>query len=377
MKRHKRILVIIYITIVATALSGCWDSKELDDLAIPLVGAYDLILEEEKEYPDDKYLVTAGIPVFYEDVKDKFHIISSAGRIVGETRGRRNTELGEQVIYGQLQILLFGEELARNENLIELIDIITRNPSIKASLYLIVVKGRAVDLMKRPIHAYPNIGEYLRELLKNSRNNNFYPYTTLYTFNRDLITYETAAILPHVIYSNGDITLSGCCLANKGKVEAELGREETETLVMLRGIKCQGDLSFEAVKDGKTIDYVTFQGSNERRVVMQQQGGKYNFNIQIKLDGVIVEHLKQIPMEDGEDLPKLFKESLEQHIKARAESIVEKVQKEFKFDALSLANYVKAHTREKLTKEDIDRIISEADINVEVKAHIRSAGGKT
>lgn len=377
MKRHKRILVIIYIAVASIALSGCWDSKELDDLAIPLVGAYDLILEEEKEYPDDKYLVTAGIPVFYEDVKDKFHIISSTGRIVGETRGRRNTELGEQVIYGQLQMLLFGEELAKRENLIELIDIITRNASIKASLYLIVVKGRAVDLMKRPIHAYPNIGEYLRELLKNSRKSNFYPYSTLYTFNRDLITYETAAMIPHVIYNDGDISLSGCCLVNKGKVMAELGREETETLVMLRGTKCQGDISFEVVKDGKAIDLATFQGGNERRVAIQRTGDKYIFNIQIKLDGVIVEHMKQKPMNDGEDMPKIFKESLEQHIKGRADSIVEKCQKEFKFDALSLANYVKAHTREKLTKEDIDRIISEADINIEVNAHIRSAGGKT
>ncbi len=377
MKKIKRVFVIICAAMLATVLSSCWDSKELDDLAIPLVGAIDLILDEEKNYTDDKYLVTVGIPVFYEEVKDKFHIISSTGRIIGETRGRRNTELGEQVIYGQLQMLLLGQELAKKENLIELIDIITRDTSVKASLYLIVVKGRAVELMKRPIHAYPNIGEYLRKLLKNSKKNNFYPYTTLYAFNRDIITYETAAILPHVIYNKGEITLSGCCLINKDKVMAELGREETETLVMLRGIKCQGALSFEAVKDGKIIDQATFQGSNNRVVTIQKQEGKYIFNILIKLDGVITEHLKQIPMEDGEDLLKIFKESLEQHIKARAESIVEKTQKEFKFDALSLANYIKAHTREKLTKEDIDRIISEAEINVEVKAHIRSAGGKT
>lgn len=73
---------------------------------------------------------------------------------------------------------------------------------------------------------------------------------------------------------------------------------------------------------------------------------------------------------------KLFQDSLEQHIKTRAEAFVEKTQEEFKFDAFSIANYIKAHTREKLTNEDIDRIVQESEINVEVKVLIRNAGGK-
>ena len=376
MKRHSKAALFSLILIFSSALSGCWDSKELEDLSIPLVGSYDLILEEEKEYPDDKYLVTAGIPVFYEEVDNKFHIIDSTGRIIGESRGRRNTELGEEVIYGQLQMILFGEELAKKENLLELTDIIMRNPSIKASLYVVVVKGRAVDMLRRPIHAYPNIGVYLKALLKNSRSNNFYPDTTLFQFNRDLITYETAAILPHVIYTDGDIRLSGACLVNKERVSAELGREETETIIMLRGIECTGGISFPVMEDGKAMDEATFEGTNKRTVTMESVDGKYVFNIQIKLEGVISEHIKQKPMEDGADFIKLFKEALEQSIKSRAEALVERTQEEFRFDALNLANYIKAHTREKLTKDDIDRIVRESEINVEVEVHLKNAGGK-
>ncbi|HWR62244.1 MAG TPA: Ger(x)C family spore germination protein [Clostridia bacterium] len=375
MRIRKKISAVICTLLIPAMLAGCWDSKELEDLAIPLVGAYDLILEEEKEYPDDKYLVTAGIPVFYENVQEKFHIIESTGRIVGESRGRRNTELGEVVIFGQLQMLIFGEELAREENLLELTDIISRNPAIKASLYLLVAKGRAVDLIRKPIYTYPNIGEYLKALLKNTKNSNFYPCTTLFSLNRDLISYETSAILPHVIYSDGEISLAGSCLANKGKVVAEFGREETETLVMLRGIKCRGAVSFEVMEDGKAVDEATFEGSNSRKVTVERLDDKYLFNIQIKLEGIITEHANQKPI-GGSDLPELFQTSLEQNIKRRAEEFVEKTQKELKFDTLSLANYIKAYTREKLTKEDIDKIVSESDINIEVKAHIRSTGGK-
>ncbi len=357
-------------------LTGCWDAKELDDLSVPLIAAFDKIMESEKEYADDKYLVTVGVPVFYEDVKENFHVIETTGQVVGEARGRRNAQLGEQVIFGQLQLLLIGEELAKKEDLIELTDLITRNPKVKGSIFIIIVKGRGFDIIKTPTHSYPNVGIYLKALLENSRNTNFYPYTKLFDFNRSLISYESAALLPHIIYQDGEIKLAGSCLVNKGKISGEMGREETETAVLLRGIKCRGTLSFKAQKDGKVIDEATFEGTNRRKVTVENEGDKYAFNIQIKLAGTIVEHKKDKPMQDGTDLVKVFQDSLEKHIKKRAEALVKKTQEEFKFDALELANYIKAHTREKLTKEDIDKIIQESEINVEVKVQIRNAGGK-
>jgi hypothetical protein len=145
---------------------------------------------------------------------------------------------------------------------------------------------------------------------------------------------------------------------------------------MLRGIKCQGILSFEAFKDGEVIDKATFRGSNSRKVTVKREGDKYFFNIQIKLTGTIVEHKEQKPIQDGTNLIKVFQDSLEQHIKKRAEAFIKKTQEEYKFDASCLANYIKAYTREKLTKEDIDRIVENAEINVEVKVHIKNAGGK-
>jgi Ger(x)C family germination protein len=375
-KRLKRIILSTSVLLCLLILEGCWDAKELDDLAVPLVVTFDTILESEKEYPDDKFLVSLGIPIFYEDAEKKFHVVETSGKIVGDARERRNSQLGEQVIFGQMQLLLIGEELAKTEDLLEITDILTRNPSVKASLFVVVVKGRAVDLINKPIHDYPNVGLYLKALLKGSKDTIFYPYTTLFDLNRELLSYETAVLVPHIIYRGEHIVLAGSCLVNKGRVAGDLGRDETETAVMLRGINCRGILAFDALKDGEVIDEATFAGTNSRKVIVKREGGKYIFNIQIKLAGIIVEHKEQNPMQDGTDLIKVFQDSLEQHIKKRAEAFIEKTQEEYKFDALCLANYIKAHTREKLTKEDIDKIVQESEINVEVKVKIRNAGGK-
>lgn len=356
-------------------LSGCWDAKELDDLSIPLVAACDAVLEGEKKYPDDKYLVSVGVPIFYKDAEKKFRIVENTGRIIGETRGRRSSELGEPVIFGQLQVVLIGEELAKKENLLEVTDIFYRNPVIKASAFLVIVHGRAADLIKKPISYYPNVGIYLKALLDSSKKTNFYPYTTLFHFNRDLISYETAVLVPHIIYKDGEIVLAGSCLVNKGKMFTELGREETETVVMLRGIKCHGTLAFNVLNGKKANDEAAFECKNSRKVTVKRIGEKYIFDIQIKLEGVIAEHESQEPTQDGTDYLKIFQYSLEESIKKRAEAFVKKTKEEFKFDALNLANYIKAHTREKLAKEDIDRIIQESEINVEVKVQLRNTGG--
>lgn len=376
MKGLKKVILMTSVLLFSIILEGCWDAKELDDLAVPLIVTFDTALESEKQYPDDRYLVSIGIPIFYEEVEQKFHVVESTGEMIGEARERRNSQIGDKVILGQLQLLLIGEELAKTENILEFTDIVSRNPSIKDSLYVVIVKGRAVDLIKKPIHDYPNIGLYLRSLLRDSKATLFYPYTTLFDLNRETLSYETAALLPHIIYREGNVVLAGSCLINNGKVAGDLGREETETAVMLRGIKCRGTLSFEALKDGEVIDRATFSGGNSRKVTMKREGDKYVFNIQIKLSGIIAEHKEQKPMQDGMDLIKIFQDSLEQHIKKRAEAFVEKTQEEYKFDALSLASCIKAHTREKLTKEDIDKIIEDAEINVEVKVQIDNAGGK-
>ena len=116
-KIHKYILLSAVIIINALSLSGCWDERELDELAVPFIRGYDYANEEEKMQPDDKYLISAGFPVFYEDTAEKYHVDITSGSLDGEGINNRNTHFGEQIIQGQLQIVMLGEELIRNENI--------------------------------------------------------------------------------------------------------------------------------------------------------------------------------------------------------------------------------------------------------------------
>lgn len=373
---YRNILLLIVVLSSVSLLSGCWDERKLDELGIPFIVGYDYANEEEREYPDDKYLVSVGSPIFYEDTERKYYVDSTPGSSITDTRGRRNTHFGEHIIFGQIQVLIFSEELASHENLSEVTDSISRNPKVKGSLYMAVVAGRAVDILKMHVEQYPNPGIYVKMLLKNISKSNFFPTCTLFTCSRHVISNYTAPILPYIIQKNREIVVAGSCFINGGKMTDSIGRKETETAVFLRGIEGSGVISYDVTEDNKVIDQVSFSGKNKRKVKIHKEGDKYIVDILVKLSGRLIEHKKNQPIIGSKDMLKLSQKSLEDIIKKRAQDFVRKVQEEYGFDALELANGIKAHSREKLKKDDIDRIIREAEINVDVEVNIENTGGK-
>ncbi len=375
-KTHRYILLFLAIIINALFLSGCWDQRELDELVVPFIIGYDYADEEEKEQPDDRYLISAGFPVFYEDTLKKYHVDITSGSLDGEVISRRNTHFGEQIIQGQLQIVVLGEELISNENIMELTDILSRNPAVKGAIPMAVSAGRAADMLNAPVKQYPNPGIYIQMLIKNIRRTNFFPTCSLFESNRHIISNHTASLLPYIVQKDGNIMFAGSCLLNEGKRMEHLNSEETEIAVMLRGIRSRGMITYDIIEDNKAIDQVTFEGKNRRKVKVKKDGDRYIFNILIKLSGRLFERKKNEPVIDHKDFIKLSQKSLEDLIRKRAEDLIIKVQEEYGFDALELGMEIKAHSREKMNKEDIDRIIQESEINVEVKVQIENAGGK-
>ena len=374
MKLNKALLMVILAA--ALILTGCWDHKELDELMIPFTASFDLTVPEEKEYPDDRYLIGLTYPAFYEGMKEKNNVAAAAGYLVGETRSRRNARVGEPLTTGQIEVVLLGNELAKKGDINEVLDILTRNPSTRASLFLAVVDGRGIDVLKGNVNYYPDSDEYIRSLLRNINKTNFYPYISLFEYNREAFSDYAAPLIPYMSYRNGDIILAGSCYINEGKKIAHLGRAETEIAVMLKGIKGSGTLSFPIKQGDEIIDSISAVLTNKRKVKVKNEGDYYRIDITIKLTGEVVEHSKQVPFEDGKDILELGEKSLEEIIKRRAEAFVERTQKEIKTDTLGVAKYIKAFTRWKLSKADIDEIIQNARINVNVEVKFTDTGGE-
>lgn len=135
----RRIVHLIGIIFISLLLSGCWDKREINDLAIATAISIDK--------KDDEYHVSAQV-VLPTELSMKGGMGSSpvtlyeaSGKSVNEAI-RKLTQVSPRIIYlGHLRVVVISEELAK-EGIATTVDFLSRGWELRSDFYMIVSKGR-------------------------------------------------------------------------------------------------------------------------------------------------------------------------------------------------------------------------------------------
>ncbi|QGH36437.1 Ger(x)C family spore germination protein [Gracilibacillus salitolerans] len=139
-------LVLLFICIVL--LSGCWDKKELNEVAVVIGVGIDKVSDKE-----DVYEITAQvIKPLTEDQGSELPTwsITAQGETVMSAIKNMNRLSPRRLYWSHLQIIIFGEELAR-EGVAPIITWFERDRDSRAGSYLVVTRGSAQDLLNQKI----------------------------------------------------------------------------------------------------------------------------------------------------------------------------------------------------------------------------------
>jgi len=142
--------------LIAMTLTGCWNRRELNTLAIQMGTAIDKV--------DGLYKLTAQIVEPSEVAQSK----SKSGRapvVTYQATGksifeafRKMTDVSPRKIYGaHIRVLIIGEALAR-EGVRNVLDLLARDPEIRTDFFVLVARdGLAEDVLKvlTPIEKIP------------------------------------------------------------------------------------------------------------------------------------------------------------------------------------------------------------------------------
>lgn len=130
--RNLRKLLFIFMTIgLILPLSGCWDRKEVNELALVMAKAIDLT-------PDNRVLVSVhvAIPSRVGGAQTgmgggsggkSFFMISATGRSVSEADANVQKKLPRQLYLPHLRIILIGDRMAKT-GMMDILDHFGRNP---------------------------------------------------------------------------------------------------------------------------------------------------------------------------------------------------------------------------------------------------------
>lgn len=140
-----KLLVILMLLSIFTA--GCWNRRELNDLAITLAMGIDVT-------EDEKFLVTVQVvnPEEVLNYKGSGSTPVTIYQATGETifeAVRNITKISPRGVYpSHLRILLFGETLAK-KGIGQSLDLISRDWELRSDFYIAIARGmRAEEILK-------------------------------------------------------------------------------------------------------------------------------------------------------------------------------------------------------------------------------------
>ncbi|EJL46999.1 putative spore germination protein YfkR [Brevibacillus agri] len=165
----KRLTPIVVLLMGMLVVSGCWDRREVNDMAIVIAMAMD------KE-PNGHYRLSVQVPLVSSlgstsgggggTSGDKTYYVDSAvGKTIREANSMIQSRMSRELYYSHHRMIVIGEQLAK-EGMSDVLDIVARFPENRLTAYLVMTKGKGIELLNAQPQFERFSGEAMRELVK-------------------------------------------------------------------------------------------------------------------------------------------------------------------------------------------------------------------
>lgn len=289
----------ITLLIVITILTGCVRKEILDDVNLESGSAYD--------YVGGKIRGTALIPIYLpnKEVENKtFSAISDLSRDFLRDVQRQSSD---PLVTGSLKVVLFGDRLAKENGILDLIDSFQRDPSIGAGLYLATVKGEAKNILEGQYGKRGN-AIYLSNLIRHNMKNKDIPKTNLHRFLFDFNQVGKTPYLPQLRKIDKDqIEISGISFFRYGHVVDTIPASKMFYFKLLVDKYSQGTLKVSHKKERAAIESI--RSKYKMRLTSKNP---YTVTVKLKVNAILNEYSgKRITPKEIKEIEKLLQKNIE------------------------------------------------------------------
>ncbi len=262
---NKKILLLLLICFL---LTGCYDYKELNTIAILSATSVD--------YQDNEYIVTAEAinpqaPDKTTIIQSPFIIYTGKGKTLQEAY-RKITVTSSKFLYSNhLQILLLSENVAK-EKLPEVLDFFSRNPSIRTEFNVLMYKSDNPLKIITPINVISS-----SSILDTMNTNTKYLGTSLMvTFNDLLNNYlnpHNEIVLPVIEVINQEETSDK---NNKENVQTE-NKEDNKNEEKNKGDSLENTESSTVKETYKLSNIALFKNNKLKGYLTDKESIAFNY----------------------------------------------------------------------------------------------------
>lgn len=295
----KKVRLYFILLFLLSILVGCTETNILDRVGLVTLVGYDVGTEE-------KMATTAVVREVNPEFQSNVEVVTTENETSKGNRLKANRKLSKKLTVGQMRVVLFGEELAKDD-LHFYMDSLLENPSVSNSLYLAVVEGETVPLLQYKYKNIDDIGQHIYRLMEQNIKHEYMISSTLHEIAHDFYMEGKDSTIP-IIKKEGElIELTGVALFNGGKMVSSLPVEDSFYVKLIRDSFKSG--IFETIlkeedipdflKKGNTKEIpIAFDAINSERELKLVNETTPEFDLQLKLKARLLEVYPDVKLGD-------------------------------------------------------------------------------
>jgi len=413
MKKYKFFAVILIVCLQCNMLTGCFDRKELDDMAYPIALGFD-----KGQTNELRMTLQLAVPVNIAggesggDVDKSVIVVTVDTPTIYSGLNMLNSFVSKQIHLAHIKAIIFSEELAK-EGISKYLHAMIRNKGFRPNAHVIVSRGSAeefIGAVKPKLETNP--AKYYEQLLSGYKYTGFTTDSQLISFYHES---ESAAIQPVAVLADvsryksteefdlkqstymekgrkqplegdfkaGDlpktgelkIEVMGLAIFNGGQMIGELDGQETTYHLMVEG---KFNSTFLTMPDPiKSDEFIILDVRRSRmtKKKVEMVNGKPKLHAKVSLESDILSIQSGINYESMDNIGKL-ESAVEQFIKKGINRYLNKSINECGTDTIGFGKALKGKFLTWKEWEEFDWLskYKESTFDVEVDVKIRRPG---
>ncbi|MCA0753964.1 Ger(x)C family spore germination protein [Paenibacillus sp. N4] len=393
----------LVLSMAVPLLTGCWDRLELEERAVVLGVSIDVAGEEaEAEESEvshvegslplpDHAMVRVGVQIALPgriplgpgesgggkgDSSQTVWVIDVVGHSIDDAFMNLQQQVSSKLFFGHLRVIVISEALARR-GMDNVNDYFRRNAEVRRMAWMIVSKGKALDLMKAApkLERVPTL--YLMSTLDEGVKLGKFPedYIGIYWSHSSKKGQE--GFLPYVqMKKEQNVEVSGLAYFRSDKMVGATQPIEIAGYLGLKGINPAGYRSFINVANNSFVSAATQRRSS---IKLEIRNGVPHFRIEVALEVNIEEKIKQEAHITPEVI-RLIQQKQEKNSTLFYENMLKKTQEKGS-DIFGFGERVRAKkpgywNSEIKTKEAWQRMYKDVTFDIVVAVNVRRIGAK-
>lgn len=370
----RRIKSLLLIPLLLIGLFGCAEQKLLEKVGLTVLLGYDLGDESDLS-------TTAVIRQVNPEFQSNIEVITAEDKTSKGTRTKINRKTSKKIVAGQLRVILYGDEKAK-QGIDETLNALGRDADISSSIYLAVVEGESKSLLSYNYENVEDIGQHIFKLLEQNIKEEQIISTTLHEVSHDYHSIGEDIAMPMLTQEGETINISGMALFKKGKMVGILPAEDSFYLKLSRDRYDSG--TFETTIESENLEGAlknnppkeisvvldTIKSQKELKLINQTEP---EFNLYIKMSARLLELNVDMDLGNSKNIANMEK-AINDRLSSEITRVIRYCQ-EVNSDVFGFGQQYQSSVRNSnLTDEKWEKIYQNARVNVKLDFNINRSG---